>query len=68
MLDPRACVVPAGRMRVWRTRTLSEMRLLWEMHRHRVGDQVHPSEAAHEVGLAPGEDRCNAAVAYLERA
>jgi len=44
------------------------MRLLWEMHRHRVGDQVHPSEAAHEVGLAPGEDRCNAAVAYLERA
>jgi hypothetical protein len=37
------------------------------MNKHRVGTQVHPSGAAHEVGLAPGEDRCDAAVAYLVR-
>ena len=42
------------------------LRLLWAMNKHKVGAQVHPSGAAHEVGLIPGESRCNAAVAYLE--
>ena len=42
------------------------LRLLWAMNKHKVGAQVHPSGAAQEVGLIPGESRCNAAVAYLE--
>jgi hypothetical protein len=43
------------------------LRLLWAMNKHKVRAQVHPSGAAHEVGLIPGTDRCNAAVAYLVR-
>jgi hypothetical protein len=42
------------------------MRLLWAMHKQRVGTQAHPSGAAHEAGLVPGTARWKAAVAYLE--
>jgi hypothetical protein len=43
------------------------MRLLWAMNKHKVGDEVHPSGAAHEAGLIPDTDRYNDAVAYLVR-
>jgi hypothetical protein len=33
------------------------LRLLWAMNKHKVGAQVHPSGAAHQVGLIPGESR-----------
>jgi hypothetical protein len=42
------------------------LRLLWAMNKHKVGAQVHPSGAAHQVGLIPGESRFDAAVAHLE--
>src|SRR3712207_9138840 len=43
------------------------LRLLWAMNQHKLGAQVHPSGAAHELGLLPGESRFAAAVAHLER-
>jgi hypothetical protein len=43
------------------------LRLLWTMHKHRVGDLVNPSGAAHEAGLTPSTPRYKAAVTHLER-
>jgi hypothetical protein len=43
------------------------VRLLWAMHKHKVGDQVNPSGAAYEAGLVPGTPRWKAAVDYLVR-
>ena len=43
------------------------VRLLWAMHKQRVGDQVNPSGAAHAAELIPHTPRWKAAVDYLVR-